>query len=274
MRQIIRSAETAFYYSRLRRPKRWGWLPSDETRIISELGNLGFPVRDVTVSIDQYKAYFEQAGYSVRYPKYYPNNIVEKSFEHFIAQQLLLLSPDDVYIDIASQGSPTPEIYHRLYGCRSFAQDLSYDPGLNGNRIGSDAASLPLGEGTISKMALHCSFEHFEGNSDSGFITEAARVLSVGGKFVIVPLYLAQLYAVATDLLVSRANRVCFEKDAIVMAVPDWGNRHGRFYDAAHLASRVLEVTKGLTFSIIRIVNNKQVDETVYARFALVGTRI
>lgn len=247
---------------------------SEEKVLIDALGNLGIPVQDVFVSVDQYKNYFGRAGYLSRYPQYYPQNIVEKSLEHFVAQQLLQLHPADIYIDIASEGSPVPEIYQRLYGCSTFAQDISYAPGMHGNRIGSNAASLLLPDRFATKMALHCSFEHFEGDADSKFIKEAARVLRVGGKIVIVPLYLASCYAIATDLLVSRANRVSFEPDAIVMAVNGWGNKHGRFYDPHHLVSRVLGVTKDLMFSMLRIANAKDVDENVYARFVLVGTRI
>ena len=271
---MIENVLRVYRYARLRRPKRLGWEISDEKEIIEALGSLGIPVQDVVVRVDQYKDYFDRAGYSTRYPTYYPQSIAEKSLEHFVAQHLLQMNATDVYVDIASEGSPAPEIYQRLYGCRTYAQDLSYEPGLHGNRIGSDAASIPWPAGAASKMALHCSFEHFEGASDSGFIREAARVLCVGGKIVIVPLYLASRYAVATDLLASRANGVRFERDALVMAVRGWGNRHGRFYDAPHLASRVLGVTKELIFSILRIVNAKEVDGTVHARFALVGTRI
>jgi len=273
-RKLHSSVLALYYYARLRHPKRWGWLPWEEKGLIDSLFNLGIPVQDFVVSVGQYKDYFDRAEYSSRYPEYYRWNIAEKSLEHFVAQQLLELNPTDVYIDIDSEGSPVPEIYQRLYGCVTYAQDLSYQPGIHDNRIGSDAASLPLPDGAATKMALHCSFEHFEGDSDSGFIKEAARVLPVGGKIVIVPLYLAPRYAIVTDPLVSRASRVRFEPDVLVMAVKGWGNRHGRFYDPHHLASRVLGVANDLMFSILRIVNTNEVDETAYARFVLVGTKI
>ena len=274
LRKLQTGALSLYYYARLRRPKRLGWLTSEEKGIIDVLGSLGIPVQDYSLSVGEYKDYFGRAGYSSRYPDYYPQSIREKSLEHFVAQQLLQLNPADIYIDIASEGSPVPEIYQRLYGCNTYAQDLSYEPGIRDNRIGSNAASLPLPDGSVTKMGLHCSFEHFEDDSDSNFIKEVARVLCVGGKIVIVPLYLASRYAVSTDLLVSRVKRVSFEPDALVMAVNGWGNRHGRFYDPHHLASRVLGVTKDLVFSVLRIANAKEFDETVYARFILVGTRI
>ncbi len=263
-----------YCYARLRRPKHWGWLSSDETKLIESLYQFDIPVQDFHIDVNEYKDYFKEAGYAIRFPEYYAWNIAEKSLEHFVAQRLLQLNATDVYIDIASEGSPVPEIYHRLYGCVTYAQDLSYAPGIYGNKIGSDAASLPLPDGSVTKIALHCSFEHFEGDSDSGFIREAARVLRVGGKVVVVPLYLASRYTILTDPLILRANRVSFEPDAVVMAVKGWGNRHGRFYDPLHLSSRVLASAKDLTFNLIRLNNTRDVSESAYARFVLVGTRI
>ena len=175
---------------------------------------------------------------------------------------------------IASEGSPVPEIYQRLYGCATYAQDLAYAPGLHGNRIGSDAAALPLPDGSVTGIALHCSLEHFERDSDTGFIREAARILRIGGKVVIVPLYLHSTYSVVTDPLVSRGAHVDFEPDAVVMAVKGWGNRHGRFYDPAHLAARILSGTQAMVFRLSRLTNAGEVSASAYARFALVGTRI
>jgi hypothetical protein len=231
-------------------------------------------VKDLSIRVGDYREYFDKAGYATLYPNYYPWNITEKSLEHFIAQQLLELQPADTYIDIASEGSPVPEIYQRLYGCTTYAQDLSYEEGIHGNRIGSDAASMPLPDGSVTKMALHCSFEHFEKDSDTGFIREVSRVLCVGGKVVMVPLYLSSTYSVLTDLMVSRRNGVPFDKDAVVVALRNWGNRHGRFYDASHLVSRVFTVTRKLKFDLIRLTNTSEVSESAYARFALVGTKI
>jgi hypothetical protein len=270
----IKNILAHYYYTRLRTPKHWGWLGSDDTKLFESFNRLNVPVQDLHIDVQEYRDYFDRAGYATRYPNYYSWNITEKSLEHFIAQQLLELNPKDIYIDIASEGSPVPEIYHRLFGSTTYAQDLTYEPGVHGDKIGSDAASIPMPDHSVTKMALHCSFEHFEGNSDSGFIKEASRLLCVGGKIVIVPLYLSSNYAIVTDPIVSYKNSVPFERDAVVMTVQGWGNRHGRFYDAAHLVSRVLTVAKNMKFDLMRVANLKDVNEYVYARFALVGTKI
>ena len=49
---------------------------------------------------------------------------------------------------------------------------------------------MPLPEGVRDQDSSHCSFEHFEGDSDIGFIRETARVPRPGGAACIVPLYL------------------------------------------------------------------------------------
>jgi hypothetical protein len=48
-----------------------------------------------------------------------------------------------------------------LYNVRCFSLDLSYPPGINGELVGSDAGAMPFANDSISKMSLHCSFEHF-----------------------------------------------------------------------------------------------------------------
>lgn len=274
LKQLRNRTLTSYYYLFLRQPKNLGWLPSYEDKLLEALEQYQVPVKDLSIDVEGYREYFSRAGYADRYPNYYPWNIAEKSLEHYIAQQLLDLKPEDVYIDIASEGSPVPEIYQRLFGCTTYAQDLFYEEGIHGNRIGSDAASMPLPDGSVTKMALHCSFEHFEGQADSGFIREVSRLLKPGGRLVIVPLYLASTYSILTDPLVSRKNEVQFEQDAVVMAVQGWGNRHGRFYDASHLVSRVLNVTNNLKFDLFRLTNTRDVSESAYARFALVGTKV
>src|SRR5262249_19042301 len=147
------------------------------------------------------------------FPHYYPTNLPEKSLEHYIATQLLQLNAQDVYIDIASEHSPVPDIYRRLFAATAYRQDLAYPPGLHADKIGGDAAHMPLPEAFATKMALHCSFEHFEGDSDIGFIRETARVLRPGGAACIVPLYLFEEYAIQIDPVIALPAGVVFDDD-------------------------------------------------------------
>jgi len=259
-------------FSRIRPPKRFGHLSNDgKIDTINEmLVAEGIEVTISSIDKEEYNNFFTKAGYTVRYPRYYPNSIIEKSLEHFIAQKILALSPSDTYIDIASQNSPAPEIYCRLYGCKAYAQDMSYKPGVNGNKIGGDAASMPIPDGFASKMALHCSFEHFEDNSDIGFIKECSRVLCFGGVAVIVPLYLNNHYAISTDPAMNAFSTINFDGDAVVVASRGWMNRHGRAYDPKHLKSRVVKAGVGLTFEVVHLINPKEIHCTCYVNYAMV----
>lgn len=259
------------FYQALREPKHPGGIsynPEIIRNVINSLKSLGYEVQDYHIDVADYRAYFEQAAYKEKYPNYYDFNLPEKSLEHYIAAKLLELGPEDVYIDIASEGSPVPEIYQRLYGCTTYRQDLSYPPGLNNRMIGGNAADMPVPNGFASKMALHCSFEHFENESDINFIKEVGRVLKPGGSVCIVPFYLHDKYAILTDPNVAVPQKVQFEEDAILYCDPTWKNRHGRFYDPVHLYERIHKQLNGMKMTIYKIMNAREVNSSCYVEFA------
>ena len=260
------------FFSGLRDPKKKGpvlYTEGAEERIVNRLRLLGLVAHEYSVDVEDYRRYFTAARYVEDFPDYYDFNLPEKSLEHYIAAKLLQLNEQDVYIDIASEHSPVPEIYHSLYGAKTYRQDLSYPPGLNGEMIGGDAANLPVPGEFATKMALHCSLEHFEGASDIRFIKESARVLKPGGAVCIVPLYLFEDYAIQIDPAVALSAEVEFEDDAVVYCAEGWGNRHGRFYDPEHLVSRLGGNLGELRMEIFRIMNFQEVHESCYVRFVL-----
>ncbi|MBM3315795.1 class I SAM-dependent methyltransferase, partial [candidate division WOR-3 bacterium] len=160
-----------------------------------------------------------------------------------------------------------PEVYRALYQCAAYRQDLSYPAGVHGNRIGGDAGAMPLPDGFATRMAMHCSFEHFEGDADIRFMREAARVLRPGGRLCIVPLYLHDRYAVQTDPCAYRQGSVTFEPDAVLYCARGWGHRHGRNYDVPHLRSRVAENLSGLRMTTYVVRNEKAVHQSCYVKF-------
>lgn len=262
--------------ARIREPRTtepFNYTPLVVETITADLARRGFPVEEIAIDPAAYRAYFAAARYAERYPDYYSFNLPEKSLEHFVAATLLELGPADVYIDIASEHSPVPEIYAQLFGCVSYRQDLAYPEGLHGDRIGGDAAAMPVPDGFATKMALHCSFEHFEGDADMRFVREIKRVLRAGGRVCFAPLYLCDRYGVLTDPAVAVAEHVSFEPDALVYCKPGWGNRHGRMYDAAHLESRIRRNLAGMQLKLYRIVNATAVDPSCYLQFAAVISR-
>src|SRR5262245_55057307 len=124
----------------------------------------------------------------------------QKLLEYYVSWHFLDLSASDTYIDVAAQNCPFAFFLREKLGCKVYRQDLYYmKRGIHGDDIGGDASHLPLQDESVSKISLHSSFEHFEGQSDIGFIREAGRILTVGGKMVIVPLFMEDTFRVETD---------------------------------------------------------------------------
>jgi SAM-dependent methyltransferase len=243
---------------------------AEADRLAAQLRARGVPVIDWFVDRSDMASYMASAGYTTSYADYYPGNRMEKALEHYVASRLLSLSSGQRYLDVASEGSAAPFIYEALYGVESWRQDLAYPSGLHGRTIGSDAGDMPLPAEFVDRIGLHCSFEHFEGDADLRFVSEAERVLRPGGALCIVPLYFAEPYSVMTDPAVAAAQQVPFEADALVCCVSGYGNRHGRFYDVEHLLDRVLYRCRQLAPTVYRLRGTEKVDASCYARVALV----
>ena len=244
--------------------------PQVHTEIRRELEKMGVDVVDFQICVNDFKDYLESAKYDTFHGYYNggkASNFIEKALEHYLAAKLLNLSEDDIYIDIASANSPVPEIYSRLFGCKVYRQDLVYPAGIHGNAIGCDAGNMPVGDNFATKIALHCSFEHFEQDADIRFIQEASRVLKKGGKVCILPLYLFNKYSIQTDPRRWPRDGISFDDDAVLYCAEGWGERHGRFYDVPHLKSRVINNLKGLQLTVYYILNEKEVAPSCYIKF-------
>jgi len=238
--------------------------------ILTELKSSGFDIVPYEIDIADYQRYLDLAQYCL-YPyldcgKHYC--FPEKSLEHYLAFKLLELNKDDVYIDIANNNSPVPEIYSSLSRCIAYRQDMIFPAGIHGNTLGGNASELPVCDNFASKMALHCSFEHFEGESDIHFIHEARRVLSPGGKLCILPLYLFNQFAIQLDPDALPSEGMDFETDATLYLFKDgFRTRHARFYDIAHLKERICKNLGDLQLKIFYIVNEDRVNPHCYVKF-------
>jgi hypothetical protein len=232
-------------------------------------------IQDWPVDISAYEAFVDAAGYDRLYPEYYADNFFEKSLEHYLAFSLLDLCAEDVFIDLASEHSPVPEIFSRLSGAGTFGQDIMYPPGIHGQRIGGDACQMPVPDGFAQKAALTCSIEHFEQESDMSLFAELYRVLSPGGKVVVVPFYLFTEQAAQTDPAVSVPAGVRFDRGCTLYCAQGWGNRHGRFYSPASFVNRIKgPMTGRFRFDVYHLNNAADVHPSVYARFAFTATRM
>ena len=220
------------------------------TKTIAALSAGNIPVVADVLEDSEVDSFIDQAEYEFYYPAYYRGRdpvLLKKIREHYMAARLLGLQESDVYLDIASQYSPAPAIYERLFRCQVLRQDLEYPPGRNGRVIGGSAGEMPLEDGSISKMALHCSLEHFEGDEDIALIQDAERVLAVDGRLVIVPLYLSDQYFVVTQPLLwanlPREQWPSFPLDAVIYHSQSSGTRYERYYNVGHFVERLVQNT-------------------------------
>ena len=264
-----------YYYKKFEGPKMRSFIDNSDyiKEIEKELIANKIDVHYYNIDLTEYYQYLNDAKYH-EYPYLRDGkdkNFPEKSLEHFLAYKLLNLKKNDVYIDIANAGSPTPEIYKKLSSCATYRQDLIFPNGLNGNIIGGDAGNMPISNGFATKMALHCSFEHFEGDSDMLFIKEANRILRPGGKLCILPLYLFTRYAIQTDPAYSSLKK--YEKNAIYYCAKGYGNKHGRFYDVTNFINRIVNNMGDLRLKVFRLENVKEVDADCYLHFAALFER-
>ena len=242
--------------------------------VMDRLRGYGIPLIDLEVGRREHQQHLKRARYRELYPAYYADNLNEKSFEHLVSMRLLAPSKADIFVDVASEGSPLPEIMQRLHHCTAYAQDIMYPAGVNGSRIGGDACAMPVPDGFASTVALTCSLEHFEGDGDIRLFQELARILRRGGKVVVVPLYLMDHPAVQTDPVYSVSANIEFDPEATVYCAQGWGNRHGRYYSPETLLRRIFKpVGEAFSFSVYHLCDAAQIDASIYARFALLGER-
>lgn len=206
--------------------------------IVDGLEKLGFDLVEYPLDLNDFKAWVEKAQYD-RFENYYLKGLETKHVDHYLGWKFLDLKANDVYIDVASAlTSPAADIYSEMSGCEMYRQDLLFPEGIKDNIIGGDASNMPLPDGFASKLGLHSSFEHFERESDIGFIHETSRILRPGGRMVIVPMFMDSRYVIKTDPTVWPAEGMYFDEGAAVL-LKDWKNRFARFYDPEHMASRV-----------------------------------
>jgi SAM-dependent methyltransferase len=175
----------------------------------------------------------------------------KKILEHYLAFRLLGLQKGQTYIDVASENSPYPGLFRNKCHVKAFSQDLTYKPGVHGDRIGSSAESIPVPDSSVDAISLQCAFEHFANNVDTGFVSEVARILKPGGRCVIAPLYLGS----------THLNIVCpaldyswveFDEGALPIGERHLGGTFERIYSPAALR-RILIPGLKLNYTLFRI---------------------
>lgn len=233
----------------------------------------GLRMETAGVEANLFDSYRRSAEYGTRYPQYYELNQGEKAFEHYWAYRFIEPKAGCQYVDIGSEHSPLPEIFDRLSGSITYSQDLSYEPGIAGKQIGGDAAQLPVPDAFFDGVVATCSIEHFEGNSDIGFMKEVARVLKPGGKIIVLPLYINATACYYVDPVCAVLGDAAYEPEHDIYCEKGWGNRFGRFYSAATLRQRLIDPNPELSFAVQYLKDANSLGPSVYCRFALFGIK-
>ncbi len=237
----------------------------------------GIPVEDVRLDLEDVRRFWEElSSRSERLRQCCQQKpIWEKIPQYYFSWhqlQHLLSREEAVFVDIAStQDSPYFDMLRLLARTRrTFRQDLVFPAGIHGDRIGGSAAELPLDNGSVDAMTLHCSFEHFEGDADTGFIREVGRVLRPGGRVCLVPLYLGEYAFIMCDPAWGYDIRP--DPGTPVHLFPRWGERHGRFYSADTFRQRVYApaLAAGLTAKVVHFSNILDLNPSCYTHFGLI----
>lgn len=230
-------------------------------------------IQKVSISKEAFNSYLKNSSYTKGYlSSVYADSFIEKALEHYLSLEILNLSMEDTLIDIASDISPFIEIAKSKYRCRVYRQDLYYPKGIHGNIIGSRASQIPLPDDSVTKMTLHCSFEHFEGNEDIDFIREAGRLLMPAGEAIILPLYISSQPIILTSPKYAyRYRTINFDKRVPIMYVKGLGLPFVRFYDQSSFYERIIRAASkhGLSTKVLFFDNVAEIDPRCYVNFAL-----
>lgn len=270
---------------RIRRESLWylryRWNPLNKNRIVktfqadvegvrADLSEHGISYEPLTLSPKGFQHYLASCAYPTSYFGGLGIAYKEKALEHYLSLELLQINKDDVYLDVASSSSPFPGFVKESIGCKVYINDLNYPAGITEDwRIGSDATRLPLADDSISRATLHCSFEHFEGDSDTHLIWELSRVLCPGGKVCIVPLYLHTRYLGLTDPTVDRTG-LQWDPAMDTLLCKGYAERHGRFYSVAKLRERIYSQLGPLKPRLYNVQNLNSVAEGLWCQWILI----
>jgi hypothetical protein len=221
--------------------------------IIQEMSRYPFMPCRYDVDRGEYSDWLRRVDYEKNYPSYlqqYKWCFEHKTLQHYISLKLMPPKEDSRCIDIASSTSCFSSILTKIYNVKCvYKQDFQYPSGVNGNIIGSNATAIPLGDHSIECMYMHCSYEHFEGNSDIEFWQEASRLLVSGGRICIIPLYFSSQYCIKTSPSVwenkyageTRGTQPFFDPAAFIVVDENICQRHERFYTPAVFMERIYQ---------------------------------
>ncbi|HRC32824.1 MAG TPA: methyltransferase domain-containing protein [Bacteroidia bacterium] len=251
--------------------------PTLDDVLEKQLLHANIPVSHFHININGYKDYLQKANYPSDYYGGQPgqNNFTEKTLEHFVGTCFIPFTRDMVFMDVAACTSPFSSIAQKVFGVQKvYQQDLIYPKGINGNKIGGYAHETTLPSNSVDAITLHCSLEHFEGDTDKLFFAEVNRILKTGGKAVILPFYFAHTYTIHIDpafnLLRNHHPIIDAEAD---LHYCNWYQYHSRHYDVMQVQKRIASQMPDCSIKLFRVDNFREVWDKSYLRWILEITK-
>jgi SAM-dependent methyltransferase len=247
--------------------------------LIRRFQRLGISVAERSIDIDDFEQWMGRYTDVCRFYSGYGDAQIEKILEHYLTMSELHISERDVCVDIAASTSPFADAVAAHLKNTCYRQDLIYPEGIHGNRIGGDAAHMPVEDNFADVLTLHCAYECFQNDADIRFITEAERVLRRGGRLGIVPLYVESVYFVKTGPLHDR-RRIKVEEGARCIWRDDGYVREAfsRHYSPESFKKRVVETITKMNCEVLHFTNLDEVGlrypgQRVYCRFMFRAVR-
>ena len=141
-----------------------------------------------------------------------------------------------------------------------------------GRYVGGDVRRIPLPNGSVTKMASHCAFDHFQGDADRAFMAEAARLLQPGGRLCILPLYLSDQ---TTNFVDPSAclKLPTLDNGARVIDVTGWGYEFSRYYSPEAFAKLAALQTDALSLRVFHVTGTEAIHPSCYLRLAALFER-
>lgn len=246
----------------------------EKTLVAAGVRPTNYNLGNVLPGFEAYKKNHEYLGNYKNYAGHTCSAQLEKVAEHFISIEFIRPKAGMTGVDVGSCMSVFPQIIRRLYNVQCYEHDIEYTPGVHHNRIGSSADNIPLPDDSVDFITLHCTFEHFEGSVDSGFVDECARLLKPGGVAVILPLYLNKKHVNITGIVnPDKQSKIVFDPDADhYCVIPEWQNRFGRYYSPHTFTQRIWNpaLQAGLSPAIYKVQDWAKVHKELWLRWVLV----
>lgn len=211
----------------------------------SEINVLGLEVKKIYLSSNKYQELINLEILN-KYKKYSYQH--SKPLEYLTTMTLLNLKEGDKLLDAAGgkEGEYTRAVMAVYeYKLTTYCQDSLLD-GKTKNGItyvGGSIENIPLPDESLDGISCHHSFEHFQGDLDIKFIQEAVRLLKVGGKIVITPLFLTNKYAeIWNDKQMQKFDEKAISICDRTATFAGWGPYEGfaRTYSPAILKERII----------------------------------